>query len=71
MMTLPGETLATGAPNPCPDCGVKVEPKVMRSQAGYYIGTECGCGPYSRESRYYLTRIKAQEALDNGTYFRA
>lgn len=33
---------------------------------GYYIGTFCGCGPYSRESGYYRTRELAQADLDTG-----
>lgn len=70
-MTLPGETLATGASSKCPDCGVEVKPKVCHSAAGYYVGTECHCGPYSRESGYYRTHGEAQQALDNGDYDRA
>lgn len=63
-----GETIVTGAPSTCPDCHVKLTPKVMRSGAGYYIGTECKCGPYSRESKYYGTRELAQTDLDNVTW---
>ena len=44
--------------------------RIHRSAAGYYIGTYCGCGPYSRESGYYLTRELAQADLDSGAYGR-
>ena len=49
-MTLPNETIATGADPRCPDC--QTMPKIIahRSAAGFYIGTWCRCGPYSRES---------------------
>jgi hypothetical protein len=69
-MTLPGETIRTGAPGTCPDCGVKVENEVHMSAAGYYIGTYCNCGPYSRESGYYRTRAEAEAALELDEYER-
>jgi hypothetical protein len=50
-----GETILTGADNPCPDCGKLVEFEVLQSPAGYYVGTQCDCGPYSRESIYFVT----------------
>jgi len=62
-VTLPGETIATGAPSTCPDCKVKLTLQVLRSAAGYYIGTFCNCGPYSRESGYYATRNEAERDL--------
>lgn len=31
--------------------------------AGYYLGTYCKCGPYSRETDYMKTRKEAEEAL--------
>ena len=43
---------------------------VYLSGAGYYIGTYCACGPYSRESGYYRTRELAQADLDTGAYDR-
>jgi len=67
---LPGETLATGAARVCPDCGVRVELQVCRSAAGYYIGTMCQCGPYSRESGYYASHEEAEEALETGLFWR-
>lgn len=69
-MTLQGETLATGAPTVCPDCGDTVTAKVYASAAGYYVGTWCQCGPYTRESGYYRHRSDAERDLDDGTYFR-
>lgn len=63
-MALPGETLSTGAPMTCPDCGKDVSLlRVLHSAAGYYIGTRCDCGPYSRESGYYKTPKQASDAL--------
>jgi hypothetical protein len=63
----PGETIHSGASNKCPDCGSELKPEVMKSPAGYYIGTWCCCGPYSRESHYYRTREEAQRDLERGT----
>lgn len=66
---LPGETILSGASPVC--CGVRLPFKVLRSAAGYYIGTFCdACGPYSRETGYYPTREDAQRELDNGPAWR-
>ena len=43
---------------------------VYLSGAGYYIGTYCRCGPYTRESGYYRTCELAQAAFDSGAYGR-
>lgn len=69
-MALPGETIALGAPSTCPTCGVQLKLKVLRSGGGYYIGTTCYCGPYSRESGYYGSREEAQDDLDSGLFGR-
>ena len=69
-MTMPNETLATGAPGTCPDCGVVLRLQILCSAAGYYVGTRCHCGPYSRESGYYRTKAEAQVALDAGRFGR-
>jgi len=61
---LPGETIDSGAPDTCNDCHIKLVPKVCKSGAGYYIGTWCNCGPYSRESGYYPTEEAAEADLD-------
>lgn len=66
---LPGETIASGASNIC--CGNVLAMQVLHSRAGYYIGTQCpNCGPYSRESDYYLTPGAAQADLDSGNFSR-
>lgn len=64
---LPGETIHSGASDKCPDCDTKLVEEVLQSNAGYYIGTRCCCGPYSRESHYYKTREDAQKDLDKQT----
>ncbi len=69
-MTPPGETIGEGAPPHCDDCGRMPKLDVYRSGAGYYIGTYCSCGPYSRESGYYRTPELAQADLDTGAYGR-
>lgn len=69
----PGETIATGAPAVCPDCGTRVEYEVLMSAAGYYVGTMCKCqggSPYTRDSGYYKTRAQARDALLEGTFHR-
>jgi len=65
-----GETIATGASPTCEDCGVSPDPQVCKSGAGYYVGTYCDCGPYSRESGYFKTKEAAEEALGSGSYTR-
>ena len=65
---LEGETITSGAPSTCEDCGVELKPQVLMSGAGYYIGTRCNCGPYSRESDYYPTRAAAQKDLDDKSW---
>jgi hypothetical protein len=62
---LKGETIASGAPYKCEDCGVVLELQLLMSNAGHYIGTQCNCGPYSRESHYYKNRDEANKALKN------
>ena len=58
---LPGECGHDGTK--CPDCGKVLVLQVLSSAAGYYLGTFCCCGPYSRESEYFPTRERAQAAL--------
>ena len=69
-MTLPGETIRTGAPSTCTTCHVKLELKVLYSGAGYYIGTHSDCGPYSRESGYYATVEEASSDMITGAFGR-
>ena len=59
----PGETIRTGAAATCSDCKMKLKLQVCMSMAGYYLGTICDCGPYSRETDYYKTRKETEEAL--------
>jgi hypothetical protein len=33
------------------------------------VGTQCECGPYSRESGYYRTYEEAESALNSGSFF--
>ncbi len=54
-----GETIATGAKSTCEECGVTPKLEILRTCA-YYIGTQCKCGPYSRESDYFHTRAQAE-----------
>ena len=65
---IPGETILSGAPQTCPDCGVTLNLEVLQSAAGYYIGTQCRCGPYTRESGYFKTRQAAEQALKDGSW---
>ena len=68
-MALPGEI--GHIDSNCMDCGAPLPAKVLKSGAGYYIGTWCQCcGPYSRESGYYPNLVAAQEALRNDTFYR-
>jgi len=58
-----GETITSGAAAKCSDCGVELDLKVMHSGGGFYLGTECHCGPYSRESGYFGTHEEALHEL--------
>lgn len=67
-----GETIMTGAGKVCRDCNEFPLWGVYRSAAGYYVGTYCGCGPYSRESGYFQTQESAKVLLDSvQRYFNA
>ena len=69
-MTLPGECV-NDTSTACINCGTELTIKVLSSAAGYYIGFSCPlCGPYSRESGYFQSAEKAQDALDAGVYGR-
>lgn len=37
----------------CSDCGDPLYLQVLQSAAGFYLGSHCKCGPYSRESGYF------------------
>lgn len=63
---LAGETIFSGAADTCGSCKTKLVLQVLRSGAGWYLGTACGCGPYSRESIYFKTEEAAAEGLSSG-----
>lgn len=48
----------------CEDCGKRLKLEVLHSNAGYYVGTQCECGPYSRDSEYFKNPKDAQEAFE-------
>ena len=63
---LNGETvMSTNNPCICSDCGEIPTWGVYRSNAGYYVGTYCHCGPYSRESEYFRTQEAATVILNS------
>lgn len=75
-MTLPGETISSGAPDHNADPNVS-KLQVLMSAAGYYIGTtyyedDIDCEvPNTRESScYYATYDEAHRALASDTYPR-
>lgn len=67
---LPGETISSGASRICPECKVTTVQGVHQSGAGFYVGTYCECGPYSRESEYFRNKFIAEKALASGDYKR-
>lgn len=62
-MVLQGETIYRGASDKCEDCGIKLELQVLKTYA-YYVGTQCQCGPFSRETGYYKTHKEAEQVLN-------
>lgn len=51
--------------------GYKLELKVLKSNSGYYLGTEDEEGPVSRESEeYWKTKEEAKLALDTGVFIQ-
>ena len=60
---LKGETILSGAPDECSNCGEVLDFDVFHSGAGFYIGTRCQCGPYSRESGYFNSEEEAELML--------
>lgn len=65
---LQGETTLSGGNPTCERCGETPPFEVLQSAAGYYIGTRCKCGPFSRESGYFRTYGEAFIALDTGKW---
>ncbi len=70
MTEMKPETIAGGAAPTCPDCNMTPKLQVCHSGGGYYVGTWCDCGPYSRESGYYKRREQAEVALASGDFGR-
>ncbi|ECS0226311.1 hypothetical protein V7I91_002539 [Salmonella enterica] len=49
--------------------GLSLPLQVLRSGAGYYIGTQNEEGPVSRESvEYFATHSQTERALEQGTW---
>lgn len=49
----------------CEDCGATLPLQVCHSAAGYYLGYYCNqCGPYSRETDYFVTSKEANTELE-------
>jgi hypothetical protein len=49
-------------------CGKELEVQVLKSAAGWYVGT-WEDGPYSRESaEYFRTQQEAETALETGAW---
>lgn len=61
-----GETILSGAADTCGSCNIKLVLQPLRSGAGWYLGTACYCGPYSRESIYFETEEEAKKAISSG-----
>ena len=50
-------------------CGVELSLTVLRSHAGFYLGTQDQGAPVSRESEeYFATRKLAEAALESGNF---
>ena len=60
---IPGETILTGADEWCTVCDGPAVWHVKSSPAGWYVGTSCGCGPYTRETHYFESLEEAETAL--------
>lgn len=69
-MDLTGQTIATGKPKQCVKCRQIPALQVVGCGDGYYIGTVCDCGPYTRESDHYGTSREANDRLRFGNYSR-
>jgi hypothetical protein len=47
----------------CDTCDTALTPQVMSTMGGFYVGTACKCGPFSRETDYFGTEAEARTAL--------
>ena len=50
-------------PEFCPKCGVGLDLGVYKSANGYYVGTACDCGPFSRDTPCFVRRGDAEVVL--------
>jgi hypothetical protein len=67
---LPGECVGS-LTETCFDCRSEMEIRVLKSARGHYLGFLCPkCGPYSRESGYFMNEDAAKWALVSGAYHR-
>ncbi len=69
-MAGPGETITLGASPTCETCGCTPTFQPCKSNAGWYVGTYCACGPYSRESTYYRTKEEVARRIVDDTWER-
>lgn len=60
---LPKETIVAGAEPHCDLCNSGVNVEVCQGMSGWYIGTDCSCGPFSRETEYFASEEEARKAL--------
>jgi len=67
-MAMAGETITLGADPTCGNCGEPLDFRVMQTGAGYYVGTICCQGPYSRETRYFASKDEAVLCLVDSEY---
>ncbi len=55
----------------CPVCEQRSSPEILRCpEHGFYIGTQCRCGPLERLSIFYDTYTEADTRLINDTWKR-
>ena len=50
-------------PEYCSQCDKRLDLGVYHTDAGYYVGTECDCGPFSRDTPYFIRQGDAEIVL--------
>ena len=61
----PGETVSSGAPSTCAECGKEMELDVCSTPRGYFLGYMCSAhGVCTRETDYFDERQAAADALE-------
>lgn len=63
-MALRKETIHLGAPKVCPECKTKAKLTTLKGIEGYYVGSTCLCGIYTRETIYTDIHTAAQMLED-------